>query len=391
MNGGNASSRTVTSAAGAQSVTPRLTATKTTTRKTLWRILFALLVTTSIVFVTSLWVFQKVHGTARAVNSKTVPAIIEVLAAKEALVKADAAAIDSFQSREVVLTGPGQQYQNQLAFASQSLAQVAEDNAAGVAGSQTIQLAEALLVSYSGLIGQADANYRKGTGTALGTSDLWYASRLLGATPDSGIIDQLNVLLDRQKEALNTQLSASAMTPLIVLVWVLPIVVLFFLLCATHIFLKRQFRRTVNPLLLLATVFLIGLPMVTSVAFVSQHRLENSQEELYRLVDDWNAQTSAAQIRRQQDLVNLVTSACQQEGVSCGVTVARSAPNSASKGGGVSEIKASERIMKIKQQIEAADRNGSLWPLIPLLVALIAVLIPLGLRSRIEEYRYQPR
>ncbi|MCA1670833.1 MAG: hypothetical protein LC799_01055 [Actinobacteria bacterium] len=342
------------------------------------------------VFGTSLWVFQKVHGTARAVNNKAVPAIIEALAAKEALVKADAAAIDSFQSREVLLTGPGQQYQNQLAFASQSLAQVAEDNAAGVAGSQTIQLAETLLVSYSGLIGQADANYRKGTGTALGASDLWYASRLLGATPDSGIIDQLNVLLDRQKEALNTQLSASAMTPWTVFVWVLPIVFLLFLLCATHIFLKRHFRRTVNPLLLLATVFLIGLSMVTSVVFVSQHRLENSQKELYRLVDDWNAQTSAAQIKRQQDLVNVVTSVCQQEGVGCGVTVARSAPDPAPEDG-VSEIKAPERIMNIKQQIEAADRNGSLWPLIPLLVALIAVLIPLGLRSRIDEYRYRPR
>lgn len=363
---------------------------KSTTRKTLWTLCIVLLVVTTTVFGTSLWVFQNVHDTVETVRNSTAPAIIEVLAAQAALVEADTAAIDSFRNGEAQLTGPGQQYQNQLAFASQSLAQVAEDNAAGDPGSQTIQLVEALLVSYSGLIGQADANFRQGQGTTLGMTDLWYASRLLRTNPDSGILVQLDALLKSQTDALNGQILASSMTVWTVLVWVLPIVVLFVLLGVTQVFLRRRFRRTLNPLLLLATVLLVGLCIVTSLAFVSQNRLEDSRETLKQLVGVWSAQTSATDTRRQRALTDLVAKECQRAGDSCGATVTRFAPNPEPEDT-VNEIKIPDRTMNVKKQIEAAGRDRVLWPLIPLLTALIAVLIPLGLRPRIEEYRYRPR
>lgn len=138
---------TADSAAAAPSIAP-----KTTTGKAPWVLGVLLLIATGVVGSTSWWVFQKVHSTVETVHNTTAPAILDVLAARDALVKADSAAVDSFRSDEVKLTGPGLQYQTQLTGASQHLVQVAERNAAGQ-GSQRIQLLEALLESYSGLIG----------------------------------------------------------------------------------------------------------------------------------------------------------------------------------------------------------------------------------------------
>jgi hypothetical protein len=119
------------------------------------------------------------------------------------LVKADWAIIRSFQSGEVRLGGPGQEHQNQLTFASQSLARVAEKNTAGQSSSQRIQLLEGLLESYSGLVGQAHAHF----GSATDTADLWSASRLLHAG-DSPILRELDQLLNDQNNALKNQIRA---------------------------------------------------------------------------------------------------------------------------------------------------------------------------------------
>ena len=214
-------------------------APKFTTVKTLWVLCMVLLVTTTVVFGTSLLVFRKVHSTVETVDTNTAPAILAVLAAQESLVKADSAAIRSFYSGEVNLNGPGLEHQNQLTFASQSLAQVAEHNSAGPQGSQRIQLLEGLLESYSGLIGQAHAHF----GTAIGTADLWSASRML-RTGDNSILAELDKLLKDQTSALNDEISTSSMTSVPLLVWAAPIAVLFVLLGVTQVFLKRRFRRS---------------------------------------------------------------------------------------------------------------------------------------------------
>lgn len=375
----------------AKSVTadPTATAPKTTTVKTLWGLCVVLLVTTLVVFGTSLWVFRKVHGIVDTVRTNTVPAILEVLAAQEALVKADGAAIGNFQSGEVKLSGPGLQHQNQLTFASQSLAQVAEHNAAGQPGSRRIQLLEGLLESYSGLIGQAHAHF----GTAVGTADLWAASRLLH-TGDSSILGELDELMQDQTNALNDQIAKSSMTTGTLLVWVLPIVFMFVLLGVTQVFLKRRFRRAVNPLLLLATVALVGLSIVTSLALVSQHRLETSRDTLDRVVREWKAATSAADAQGQRALGRLVTMECSQEKGGCGPTVNQFVTNLVPTDSTADEARdgrAAAWTSDVDEQTSPAVRNSRLWLLIPLAAALIAVLIPFGFWPRIEEYRYRPR
>lgn len=365
------------------------TAPKTTTGKTLWILCVVLLIVTAVVFGTSLWVFLKVHRTIDTVRTNTAPAILEVLAAKEALVKADSAVIGSFQSGDVKLSGPGLQHQNQLTFAIQSLTQVAEHNAAaGNVGSQRIQLLEGLLESYSGLVGQAHAHF----GTAVGTADLWSASRLLHAG-DSPILTELDALLEDQTHALNNQISASSMTTGTLLVWVIPIVLLFVLLSATQVFLKRRFRRAVNPSLLLATVVLIGLSLVTFIAFSSQHQLENSRDTLSRVVDEWNADTSAADAQGQHALGFLVKRECSGEKGGCGPTVNQftNREPTDTTAGEARDGRAAAWRNDVEKQIDPAAKNSRLWFLIPLAAALIAVLIPSGLWPRIEEYRYRPR
>ncbi|MGQ0778001.1 MAG: hypothetical protein ACT4NY_26925 [Pseudonocardiales bacterium] len=375
------------------SQTAPITTQKTTTRKKLRILCVVLLIVTTVVFLTSLWVFQKVHGTVETVRTSMAPAIIGVLATRAALVAADNAAINSFATGQAQLTGPGDEYQSQIAIASRSLAQAAGDNAAGEDGSQRIQLVEGLLVSYQGLIGHADANFRENEGSILGTTDLWYASHLLHIKEESGILFQLNMLLEDQKSALDRQLSASSMTVVkAVLVWV-PIVVLFVVLGATQIFLKRRFRRTLNPPLLLATVLLVGLSVVMSLTVISQHRLQDSRANLQQLVDDWGTQISVADAGGQRDLRDIVTRDCVQGEGECGVTVTQFVADLEFEpmDQATVEIDVSDMITEVNLQIAAAGRYADLDILIYLTTGLIAVLILLGLLPRIGEYRYRPR
>src|SRR5215468_9926467 len=69
---------------------------KSTTRQTLLRLLVGLLIMTLIVFGTTLLAFTKVYGTADTVHARTAPAIVQLSIARDALVRADNAAISNF-------------------------------------------------------------------------------------------------------------------------------------------------------------------------------------------------------------------------------------------------------------------------------------------------------
>ncbi|MEO7195120.1 MAG: hypothetical protein ABIZ05_09895 [Pseudonocardiaceae bacterium] len=372
------------------------TTPKTTTGKTLWILCVLLLIATVVVGSTSWLVFQKVYGTVDTVRDTTAPAILDVIAARDALVQADSAAIDSFQSGEVTLSGPGLEYQNQLTSASQHLVQAAERSAAGnssatSSGSQPIQLLEALLESYSSLIGQADAH----TGTPLlGTTDLWSASHLLHAG-DSPILTEFNNLMDDQTSALNDQVAASSMTTESLLQWVVPIVLIFALLVVTQVFLRRRFRRAINPWLLLATAALIGLSIVTSLAIASQHQLENSRDTLNEVVRLSRDQPSSADVRGQQELGELMEKECAGANGGCGPTVNKFVAEHKSTDNTTPEI-SDGRITTLNKgfdnSIMNAGENVNWKYFIPILTGLIFfVFIPFGLWPRIEEYRYRPR
>lgn len=381
--------------ADAAAATPPTTP-KTTTGKTLWILCVLLLIVTVVVGGTSWWVFQKVYGTVDTVRDTTAPAILDVIETRDALVQADSAAIDSFQSGEVTLSGPGLEYQNRLTSASQHLVQAAERSATGnssatSSSNQRIQLLEALLESYSSLIGQADAHTRT---PLLGTTDLWSASQLLHAG-DSPILTELNNLMDDQTSVLNDQVAASSMTTENLLQWVVPIILLFTLLVVTQVFLRHRLRRAINPWLLLATAALIGLSIVTSLTIASQHQLENSRDTLNEVVRLSRDQPSSADVRGQQELGELMEKECAGANGGCGPTVSKFVAEHKSTDNTTPEI-SDGRITTLNKgfgnSIMNAGENVNWRYFIPILTGLIFfVFIPFGLWTRIEEYRYRPR
>jgi hypothetical protein len=199
------------------------------TTHALRRLLIALIAAAVAVLATTAWGFQGTRSAAERVELHSVPSILQVMAARTALVEADEAAIRSFQTGEVRLTGPGERYQNQIAVASQSLTQLAQDSVAGEGASQTIQLVTGLLVSYVGLIEQADAHYRQDGRSVLGTADLWYASRLLHM-PDGGILAQLDGLREAESRALAAEVTSGRMAVGWMAGWIVPLLVFLGLL-----------------------------------------------------------------------------------------------------------------------------------------------------------------
>lgn len=374
--------------------TPARRAPRTTTRRRLLDLRTALLGATVLVLASSWSSFHEVHSTIDTVGNRTAPGLQEAAIARSALAEADSLAINSFRSGEAQLAGPGDRYQNQIAVASQSLAQVAGDNAAGEPGSRQIQLVEGLLVAYTGWIEQADAHHRQGgdAPTALATTDLWYASRLLH-TPESGILAQLDALVRAQQAALDEQVAGSSTTFVSVALVAVPITTLFVLLLLAQRFLRRRFRRAWNPPLVLATVALAAFSVIAVLGVVAQHRLEVAAADLRQVVDIWQARTSATDAAGQEMLKDLVTTQCASADGGCGDTVTRFITDLRSAGTGVQvddrELTAAAK--RVNEGIAAAGGTAGLEPLIPFGAALLAVLVPLGFRTRIEEYRYQPR
>jgi hypothetical protein len=326
------------------------------------------------------------------VRTRTVPAVAQIAIARAALVRADNAAIHSFTTNEVQLAGPGEEYQNQIAIAGQSLTLVAENNMAGGEGSRALQLVEGLLVTYTAQIEQADAHFRQPRGEALGTVDLWSASRMLH-NPDGGILAQLDTLLNKQYEALDNQLLSNSMTPRSALTLFVPIVGLVALLLSAQVAMWRRFRRRVNLWLVLAVVLLIALSMVTSRNIVSQHHLKAARTTLNQLVGDRQKQTSVTDVEGQHALLDQVRDACDQPD-GCGDTVARFITAVDERGraaAGPDDSRLIDETQKVNEETAAAGADSGLEPSIYILTLLIAAAVLLGFRPRLNEYRYRPR
>jgi hypothetical protein len=377
---------------------------RSTTRRTLRRLLAGLLAVTATVFATTLLMFTRVHRTAETVRTRTAPSIVDLAAARLALVQADAAVINSFQTPEGQLTGPGEEFQNQMAIAGQNLTEAAEDNVAGEPGSRRLQLVEELLVTYHGLVGQAVAHFWQPDGKALGVTDLFSASRLLHGPvvtqPDrtlaqrGGILGELDQLTRDQQRALDHQLAASSMTPVAVLTVLVPLLGLLGLLLTAQLTFRRRFRRRINPWLLLATWLLLAIAAISVHSAAAQHHLEDSRATLHQLVADRQRQGSAAEVMGQQGLRELVcTIRCARPG-RCGYTVELFISYVAGPmppAGSVASSRLAAETAQVGAQTAAAAAGAGLQPAIYLLAILAATAVFLGFRPRLAEYRYRPR
>src|SRR6266496_3825568 len=98
---------------------PARTGPGSATRRLLARLLAALLAVTAVVFASTLLTWTRVHRAAGTVRDRTAPALVELAAARLALVRADVAVIGGLRDAGLPLLGAGEEFQNQLAIAGQ--------------------------------------------------------------------------------------------------------------------------------------------------------------------------------------------------------------------------------------------------------------------------------
>jgi hypothetical protein len=326
------------------------------TRSALRWLLVGLLVAATAVVVTSASALATMRRTATDYQLHGQPSIAAASAARQALVEADLAAAESFRDRGETLVGPGSAYRDQLSVVTQSLARAAENNVAGAAGSQLIELVDGLLVAYTGLIGHADAYCRLGADCPLGQVYLKYAGNLL-----TDILAQLDNLLKVEEDAVAQQVSAGGTNTLWISAWAVPCLALLVLLVAAQVYLRRRFRRTLNPALVAATAVLLAVVAVMAVSLDAGSWIGHSRDRLdaaNAAWHQWQDQTRDRQATTSPDAVDQVAAK----------DVRQSAEHAARAVAGTAD--------------QMLVLGGAL-----LVVALTAA----GLIPRIEEYRYRSR
>ncbi|OLF10733.1 hypothetical protein BLA60_16030 [Actinophytocola xinjiangensis] len=345
-----------------------------------------------LVGVSGLLVFARVHEVSTAARTRTVNAISEIATARSALVRADQAAILSFTSGGGRLAGPGDEFQNQVAIASQSLTMVAEHTMTRN-GSSTLRLVQGLVVTYVGMIGQADAHFRQPGGEALGAVDLWHASRLLHGQ-DATLLRELDGLLSAHQDVLADHLD-EASTP-----WhaeasiILLAVALLALLAFTNLVYLRRFRRRVNPWLVVAAAALIGSTLLTWHLVGSDEGLSTTGTTLNGMVDQQRTLDDAASRVGQVELRDLVVGTVCGDQNQCGATLARfdEDVNAAQDPlPTVTESDVAEQALAVRAHADAAEVGTGSRTWLIALDALLVVAILLGTLPPLFRYRFRSR
>ncbi|PYC65584.1 hypothetical protein C7C45_28045 [Micromonospora arborensis] len=355
----------------------RTPALVSTTRQTLVRLRGWLLGITAVTLASSLAVFLGVAGNADVAADRSVPAILASYDAQDALRNAHLAAVRNLAEGGEVLGGPGVDYQRQIAGAGQYLTLLAENNAAGDEGTQAIQTIEALLVTYTGLIGQADARYRDAGLRALGVAALRDAASML-----DDILFRLERLRGMQLRAMDNQVNNVWTNKLTAAVWLLPLVALGVLLIRTQVYLSRRFRRTMNVPLLVATVATVGMVALTALSLWSADKLDRARAGVEAVHDSRQGQLEDVRFRAANGLASAVQEQCKTACADTIAEIAAPAPSPSSTPGRA--IIAADAAITA-DAVGAAD-SRSVELALPLLALGIAVLVLAGFRPRLAEY-----
>jgi hypothetical protein len=365
---------------------------RTTTRRDLQRFAAALVVLTVLTAAFALAAFDRAQRTADTVRADTAPAVVEVSAARAALVEADRAAVTSFSTGAVRLSGPGDEYRDQIAIASQHLTRAAAHDIGEGSAPQTLELVNALLAAYSSSIEQAAASFGQNERTPLWAGDLWTASQLLHA--DDGVLALLDDLREAQVRKLDSEVDSGANTVLITLSWLIPGVALLVLLGVTQVYLRRRFHRAINMGVAAATVCVLGLLAVAGLTFDIGSRLAATRDTVHELTDTWHRQLSERETLAQRDLVDVIGTLCRAEDGECGSTVQRvvvAVPAAGPVDADVAEETLIDGASNIDDHAASASRHGGYAFLIPLTAVCAVVLIVIGVSVRMNEYQYRSR
>jgi hypothetical protein len=337
--------------------------------------LVLLLAATALVWVTATVLVQGQQATVRSVGGTSAPVLLDAIEAHAALSDADRAAWQSFRTGEAQLIGPGQQYQNDITTASQDLQRLAALEPSGGPGSQQLQTISGQLVTYQGLVEQADAASR--TDIALGTAsghDLGYAYLTYSSSsmrnPQGGLLASIDGLAGADRGTLRQQLASPWADPALLLVVAAAGAGTLASILAAWAFLLRRFRRAVSPPLLAAAVLTCGLLAWVALVMLPADAAfaAAGNTALPRLTASWQAQIAAVDAQAAALRKN---TGGQAAAAAAGLNVAAARPAANA----------------LDTDLATAADSGGLPVGLPVLAVAIAGLAWLGIKLRLDEYR----
>jgi hypothetical protein len=364
---------------------PGAASRRASTPRRLRRLLALIFGATAVLWITATILAAGQRGTVASVRDGSFPAWLDAVEAHAALSDADRAAWQSFRSGEAQLIGPGQQYQNDITTASQDLERLAALEPAGGPGSQQLQTISGQLVTYEGLVEQADAANRAdiALGAAsnhdLGYAYLSYASSSM-RDPQGGLLASIDELASLDRRTLGQQLASPWADPALLVAAAAAGAAVLGSIVVARRYLVRRFRRAISlPLLaaaalacgLLAWMALVTLPADAAFAAAGDTALP-------RLTGSWTAQIhsvdeAAAALRggRTPGPAQRAAAAGQAFTTSGGLNVSATEPASNA----------------LAADLASAGDDGGLPAGIPVLAVAIAGLAFLGIKPRLDEYR----
>jgi hypothetical protein len=345
-----------------------------TTPARLRRLLVISLAAVVLLWIAATLVLHGLGDAASSARTAAAPAYVSAVAARAALSDADRAAWLSFQSGEAQLTGPGPQYENDLTTASQDLQQLAALEPGGSAGAGQLQTIGGQLVSYQGLVEQADAANRadvalgRASHQDLGLAYLTYASDSLRDGPGS-LLANVSALARSDRRALAGQLAPSWASPLAFAVTAGAGLATLAALAAAQVVIRRRFRRAASPPLLPAALACALVAWMAAVTLSAGSALATARDTaLPGVTAVWQAQAQAAD----------AAAAALESGIGIGPDPAAGAPGAAADASADRALDA---------DLATAQDAGGLPIGLPVLALVIASLAGLAIWPRLSEYR----
>jgi hypothetical protein len=340
------------------------------------RMLTVILAATVLLWITATILLQGLHGAVQSVRDRGSPAFLDAIEAQAALSDADRAAWQSFRSGAALLTGPGPQYQNGITTASQDLQRLAALEPSGGAASQQLQTVSGQLVTYQGLVEQADAAYR--TDVALGTAsghDLGHAYLIYASSsmrdPQGGLLTSVHKLAMSDQRALDRELARPWANPALLLVVVAADALVLGSIIVAQRSLQRRFRRMISPPLLLAVVFACGMLAWMALVILPAEGAFTAARgtALPKLTGIWQAQIRA---------VDREAAVLRDNSAGSG---------SGAASGGLNVTAAQRASSVLDADLASAEDTGGLPIGIPAVAAAVVGLAYLGIKLRLDEYR----
>ncbi|MFP8907180.1 hypothetical protein [Streptomyces atacamensis] len=297
--------------------------------------------------------YDDTHRRPAAVRDRTAPAVLEVAAARGALVDAHLAARDHLASELVDGTSTDETYRTYMAAATQSLSQIADRQVAGEEGKRELSTVIALLMVYQEAVARAIEHAED---EAL--SEAWSASAdTIINRGGTGILSRLDGLQRDQLRRLREQTEfTDARRELWRAAVAAPLVPLLALAVAQWQ-LQRRFPQRLNPFLLLACAVLLASWLPVRWAQDTQNGLDEARRELVAVAGPQQGTKARGEAPRGEP-----------EETRAAVTGART---------GVEEV------------LDATSGSERRAVLIPLGGAAVALLSWAGLQRHLSQYRFR--